>query len=262
MISDSMDAKQGLNREELNNDLGILPHFQVGEYTPHHTFVDDHSYALMLDNMVKACTDILLITPENKLLLGKRNVQPQPDFWMGGGRMKPGESPGKSGARLMKCEFGLDIHHARFEHVCAATLVWDRREQLPATNGTADVQVILALHLSVKEMENVVLSGTEYDESKVVALSEVSEGPEDMYSPILVHAVRSYVANGILREVKQLVGKTDTATDEVSPKRSKVGIEKLMQRYFELKSMPSGTSAYKLKDKRVPDYCAAVTTEF
>jgi ADP-ribose pyrophosphatase YjhB (NUDIX family) len=73
-----------------------IPHFVTGAFTSHATFLPDETYATVLDNVVKGCTDILLVH-DGKVLVGKRGVFPQKSWWFGcGGRLKPGETPGES----------------------------------------------------------------------------------------------------------------------------------------------------------------------
>ena len=60
------------------------PHFVTGNFTPQNVFLGDREYGLALDCLVKACTDLLLLNsdqPDCKVLLGKRIVEPQPDWW-------------------------------------------------------------------------------------------------------------------------------------------------------------------------------------
>lgn len=62
-------------------------HFITGVFKPHHIFLGDEEYSRALDCLVKACTDILLVDESNgKILLGKRKVEPQPDWWFVGGK--------------------------------------------------------------------------------------------------------------------------------------------------------------------------------
>ncbi len=66
-------------------------HIQYTNTHTRRTFVKDEEYALMLDNITKACADFLLVNKcTGEVLIGKRNVQPQPDWWFCGGRVFPG----------------------------------------------------------------------------------------------------------------------------------------------------------------------------
>merc|ERR1719159_1501656 len=97
-----------------------VPHHDTGGFVSHRKFLDDATYGDALDCLVKACTDMLLVHPDGeRVLLGKRSVQPQPDWWFVGGRMMPGETPAQSCRRLLKRELGLEIDVARFEAVCS-----------------------------------------------------------------------------------------------------------------------------------------------
>ena len=62
---------------------------------------------IVLDNIVKACNDILPVH-RGKILLGKRNVYPQKSWWFGcGGKMLPGETRVEATRRLLKRELAI-----------------------------------------------------------------------------------------------------------------------------------------------------------
>ena len=148
-----------------------VPHHNTGGYTSHRVRLPDTAYGEALDCLVKGCVDMLIISPDgSRILLGKRKVQPQPDWWFAGGRIYPGETPPASCARLLQREFGLTIGLARFQIVCCQSLVWSMREQPPADHGTADVQIVLSLVLTDQEVENVVLDPAEYLDSQAAPL--------------------------------------------------------------------------------------------
>ena len=70
-------------------------HFVTGDFTPQKVFLPDREYGLALDALVKGCADVLLTRGEGaslRILLGKRKVEPQPDWWFLGGRMKAGDT--------------------------------------------------------------------------------------------------------------------------------------------------------------------------
>ena len=78
---------------------------------------------------------MIVRNPEGKILLGRRCVHPQPDWWYIGGRIMPGESPSRSCARLVKRELGLELPSERFEPICVMSQVWEMREQEPQNHG-------------------------------------------------------------------------------------------------------------------------------
>ena len=140
-----------------------VPHHNTGGFTSHRKFLPDKEYGDALDTLVKACSDMLLLHPAgDRILLGKRKVHPQPDWWFTGGRIFPGETPVQSCCRLLKRELSLDIAPDRFQTVCAQSLAWGMREQLPKEHGTTDSQVVLSLRLTEAEVEKVVLDPNEY----------------------------------------------------------------------------------------------------
>eukprot|EP00965_Chrysotila_dentata_P160538 5300124-Pleurochrysis_carterae.AAC.1 len=96
-----------------------IPHHNTGGFKSHRVRLPDKEYGEALDCLVKGCSDLLLVSPDGeKILLGKRSVQPQPDWWFVGGRIFPGETPAQSSCRLLKRELSLDIEPSRLETVC------------------------------------------------------------------------------------------------------------------------------------------------
>jgi ADP-ribose pyrophosphatase YjhB (NUDIX family) len=208
--------------------LSALPHHDTGGFTSHRKFLADKEYGEALDTLVKACSDMLLISPDGKrIFLGKRLVQPQPDWWFVGGRIFPGETPARSCCRLLKRELGIEIDPARLNPVCCQSLAWGMREvrarwsaaraaalsdaraprprarqQLPKENGTTDSQVVLSLRLTESEVEKVVLDPKEYETSAWVEPAAILAGS---YHPALQFAVKSLLARLKLEELAAVV---------------------------------------------------------
>jgi len=71
----------------------VVPQFVTGDFTPTKIFLEDAEYGRALDALVKACSDILVVSSDGaSVLLGQRKVEPQPDWWFIGGRAKPGDT--------------------------------------------------------------------------------------------------------------------------------------------------------------------------
>lgn len=131
-------------------------HFVTGDFKSHAGFLSDEDYAKVLDNIVITCADCLVIN-KNKILLGKRTYEPQPDWWIIGGRMRPGESFETAAARNTKREIGLDIKPSRFRYFSAYSSVWARRAQAPQDHGSHTISIIMILEISNTEAEAIKL---------------------------------------------------------------------------------------------------------
>ena len=136
------------------NPFCHLPHFVTGTYTRNKTFLDDDEYGRALDCFVKGCADILLTDEKGMMLMGKRKVHPQPDWWVLGGRMKAGDTPEEAAGRNCKRETGVDIPPERWSFVCCHTMLWQFRKQAPEGNGTADFGVIMTAVVTEEERED------------------------------------------------------------------------------------------------------------
>ena len=177
-----------------------VPHHNTGGFTSHRKFLPDKEYGDALDTLVKACSDMLIVSPDgSKVLLGKRTVHPQPDWWFTGGRIFPGETPVQSCCRLLRRELSLEIEPSRFSTVCCQSLAWGMRQQEPKSNGTTDSQFVLSFQLREEELEKVVLDPKEYSDSQWIEPDAVFAGD---YHPALKFAVSSLLAGRKLRELQ------------------------------------------------------------
>ena len=82
--------------------MGINQYFEKGNFETHSNRMDDKDYAGVLDNIVIAAIDCIIINDKSDILLGKRTREPLPSWWIIGGRMKPGESFENAASRKLK----------------------------------------------------------------------------------------------------------------------------------------------------------------
>jgi ADP-ribose pyrophosphatase YjhB (NUDIX family) len=126
-------------------------HFVTGKFTSHATWLSEKKYAMVLDNVVITCVDIICLY-RGKMLVGKRTQEPWPKEWIVGGRQKPGESFEQAGARNLKRELGLTIDPRRLRYFSATSLVWDTRAQPPQHHGCHVTSITLVCRLSRQEV--------------------------------------------------------------------------------------------------------------
>lgn len=128
-------------------------HFATGSFTSHASWLKEEDYSKGLDNFVVACVDCMIINPEEEMLLGKRAIEPQPDWWIIGGKMLPGETFAESAVRNVKRELGLKIDGSRFVFLQSIySLVWSRRQQVPKNNGCHMVSIPAILKINNSEV--------------------------------------------------------------------------------------------------------------
>jgi len=162
--------------------------YVTGNFIPHHCFLEDAEYARALDAIVKAVSDTLVTTPDgDRVFLGQRKVEPQPDWWFFGGRARPGEAPQEAAVRNMKRELGLELVPARFEVVGTYSLVWEKRAQEPIGHGTADISTVHRLILSDEELASIAIDEQEYANTSWFECDEVLAG---QFHPAIKQAIR------------------------------------------------------------------------
>jgi ADP-ribose pyrophosphatase YjhB (NUDIX family) len=119
-------------------------------YLPSPVFLSAEEYGRVLDSIVVSCVDVAL-THNGKVLLGKRTWHPQADWWLIGGRMKPGEELEASASRNLERELGLTIPSQRYSYLTTIAAAWRLRRHAPADHGTHTVAIVLAAELSDSE---------------------------------------------------------------------------------------------------------------
>lgn len=150
----------------MNQNPHIGSYIESG-YAPRPVFVDDEVYAQILDAIVLACLDIVLVH-DGKILLGKRAWHPQADWWIIGGRMRPGEELEVAAARHAKRDLGLELTLDRFRYLTTFSAAWRTRRHEPADHGTHTVSIVVTIELTTEEAESIRLN-EEYTEQEWLA---------------------------------------------------------------------------------------------
>lgn len=127
-------------------------YFRDPDFQSHATGqMSDDVYGQVLDNICIACCDIIVVNPAGEILLGKRAWEPLADWWIQGGRMKPGESFEEACARNAKRELGLTIDPERFEEMRSYIHNWGKRRQEPSDHGSCTASIVHVLYLTKEE---------------------------------------------------------------------------------------------------------------
>lgn len=125
-------------------------YLEIG-YNPQPRFLPPEVYTQALDSLVLTCVDIVA-TYNGKMLLGKRCHEPQSDWWIIGGRMRPGERFGDAAARLLKVELDLQLQPERFNFLTVFSAAWNKRAHEPVDGGTHTVSIVVTVELTKFEM--------------------------------------------------------------------------------------------------------------
>jgi ADP-ribose pyrophosphatase YjhB (NUDIX family) len=139
-----------------NDDSRIGDYLEPG-YDPQPVFLEDDIYSQLLDAVVITCVDLVIMS-EGKVLLGKRAWHPQADWWLVGGRMRPGEELTTTAGRNARRELGIGLEAARFEYLTGFSAAWQIRRHAPAEHGTHTYSVVMLVRLSAEEAETIRLN--------------------------------------------------------------------------------------------------------
>ena len=150
-------------------------------------FLPDEVYGQALDSLVVACVDIILIF-SNQIMIAKRNWQPQPDWWIIGGRIHKGELYEEAALRNIYRELNLIIEPERLELFNFYNFIWDKRTQEPIENGCHTLSVVMLLHLTEAEVAALTLN-EEYENAIWLSPKAINECPK-AYHPALLQMAR------------------------------------------------------------------------
>ncbi|HEU5231129.1 MAG TPA: NUDIX domain-containing protein, partial [Ktedonobacteraceae bacterium] len=132
--------------------------YVTGEQQKPGTFMSDSTYAEALDALVICCADAAILH-QGLWLIAKRAWEPQPDWWVIGGRMRKGELIEQALRRNLRRELHLDIPEDRLRSIIGHyNLIWDTRAQEPTTNGCQVFSITTAVHLSDEEKDRIQLN--------------------------------------------------------------------------------------------------------
>ncbi|KAK9845736.1 hypothetical protein WJX81_000911 [Elliptochloris bilobata] len=189
--------------------MSIL-HFETDQYQRNTTFLETAEYGRALDTFVKGCVDIVLENECGEVFLLKRRVHPQPDWWFLGGRMRArpllqshtapaGDTPVDTAVAIVRRETQVQLPATRFRFVCAASYLWQFRQQEPQGNGTADVALVYSARVSAAEQSTAErnFDPAEYEAARWVQRSDAAKDTS------LHPAVRSALAHMELREAEE-----------------------------------------------------------
>jgi ADP-ribose pyrophosphatase YjhB (NUDIX family) len=193
-------ATNGAQRIDYGRDVQVLHagrHFVTGTAENNErlgarqrVLLPDDVYAQVLDEIVPTCVDLLLITEDKlRVLLGKRQQEPQPDWWLIGGRKRTRECDADTAARNAKRELGIDLDLARLDRrpLGAFSLVWDTRAQGEVFNGCHTTSLPYIYFVTAAELEAMV-PNQEYAEVRLWHASEITN--DGQFHPMLTEVLQ------------------------------------------------------------------------
>jgi ADP-ribose pyrophosphatase YjhB (NUDIX family) len=158
------------------------------------TFLSDSTYSEALDALVLCCADAAVLH-QGLWLIAKRVWEPQPDWWVIGGRMRKAERIEQAVQRNLRRELHLDLPEDRLRSIIGYyNQIWDTRAQEPTTNGSHVFSITTAVQLTDEEKAQIHLNEEYADSQWVDPLSVIEDA--DHFHPCLVQ-----VARDIIREV-------------------------------------------------------------
>lgn len=169
-------------------------HFVIGAFRSHAEHLPDDAYARVLDSLVIATVDVLLMAPGGEIFLDKRTAEPaQGKFETPGGRMRPGESFAETASRIVGLELGVTVAPHRFRYLGTNSFAWARRAQLPQDHGCHTVSTAMVAELTDEEAAEI-RSG-EDPQSMWISPEEIVARASEFEGAVAVQVCRDYLAS-------------------------------------------------------------------
>ncbi len=129
-------------------------------------FMDDVTYAAMVDHTIIVCTDAVVVDPQRRtFFLARRVARPMKGLWWIGGRRRKGETPQEAMCRNFLRETGLSLPSERFDLATIMEYLWQDREQEPSGRGSHNLAHQFTVCLTPTELATAAhnLDQREYD---------------------------------------------------------------------------------------------------
>lgn len=174
----------------------VTNYTQEGYQPPENPYLDKGLYEKVLPVWVKACIDaILYVVKEGKaqMIIGKRKILPQKDWWVFGGRLFPTDLTLQDAvSRKLKEEIGIEVTTERIprEPACLNYMRW-----------SDDSSTILApafiVEVTEKEIEQMIAylpQSPEFSEIRIL-------DPDDVLSTSEYHSVLRICAKALIQHL-------------------------------------------------------------
>lgn len=172
--------------------------FETGTPISNNTYLDDENYGKALDVFVKGCCDILIQNESTKeVLLVHRKREPQPSWWIIGGRCRPSISLEENVKNILKRETNLDASLNKISLLCFSHHIWGKRHQEPSNNGTSDMIATYLYKITPEEAMAITLDKTEYNDYKWYTINEIKENTS--LHPAIHHTIKSLEVNDLYK---------------------------------------------------------------
>lgn len=138
--------------------------------------LDDAEYRMVQNNIVIACTDILVVNPEGKILSSFRQQKPQEGYWFScGGRMQRGKSFHESATLKLKDELGIDADPDQLTFIGGYSTAFRERAQAPQKEGVHTANAVLILEAEQAQLDAIKFN-EEHESAKWFFPDEIIEG--------------------------------------------------------------------------------------
>ena len=184
-------------RIELSRNL----HFREGNFSSHLGHLSASDYGVLLDNVVVACVDLVVMAGGDIFIGQRRNEPAIHQWWTPGRKMSPGESREMAAQEIMKRELGLWISDVfRFNYLdFAPDFVWSTRAQEPVVHG-CHMQTSYYLIVLEESERGKISVASDFLDSQWVSVEKVIDGTLDidLHDAVRQAALRVGLVTGMI----------------------------------------------------------------
>ena len=155
-------------------------------------YPSDEVYAQILETVVITTVDAVIVNEATgKVLLGKRSRKPHPDWWIFGGRMRPGQTWEEAARYNLSRELAINVRPEQLTFLQVYSLIWEEGAQ---GSGSHTTSITMTSHLDPEQL-TAIEHDDEYECVRWVCPEEVVHASEGAYHPCLVQTLRDYIAS-------------------------------------------------------------------
>lgn len=141
--------------------------------------MNEESYAIALDNIVKVSVDTFIVNTHSEVLLGQRVDWPVKGLWCFGGRMLPRESFRQTVGRNLQRELGIYISNKdTLDLIGHYSFVWDKRKEGEINNGFHDLLIFMTYKVA---HDSIIINDDTHENVKWYSNTELYKCRQDIH---------------------------------------------------------------------------------
>lgn len=156
-------------------------------------WLTDPAYEEAMEAFVISCVDIIIVDSRGRVVAAKRKQEPQPDWWVFGGRRVAGDTTHIASAiRILRREVNIEAVPSHFgtNPIGHYDYVWDTNAQ---NGGRCHTETTVLLYRIADREWDAFRANEEYERVEPMTPEEILGAPLGTYHPAFVRMVSDYL---------------------------------------------------------------------